>query len=518
MAAGYLLDAIGLPMAPALLAAVAILSMAVAVFAWRERPPSGGTGGVVLVVAAAWAYAMWLASPSFLPVTNGPDVVHHLLLIHLIARTGRLAHDPALSPYLLEMMNYTPGSQILAAAAGAWLRVDPLRLVYPIAAFFVAVKAGMLFEITRRLLVGSAGAGVRAAAAPVVAFVPVYFLGSFVQFFFFAQVISETCAIGMVLASLLWLEGGRRRDLVLASACGVGVVLAWPVWIAPVAVTLVAAVVSRPSSWRDRITRVAAVMAPAGACLVFHQLRHPDAAGILTAAGAVTPPSVAAFGAGFLAVALVGTCLAFGDRRALLVVVMLAATLLQAFALAALSVRAGSGSFYLAFKMMYLAILPAAVLGALALARAAGFIATRLPRARLAAAWLPLAVAVLMVRGHVPVRRVHGSLSLPARDVALWARDRVPPACIDYFSAYWLTGYWLHLDVLGNPRLSDRMRQETFDFPDAAAKWIEGRGLPFAIVEDMTAIPREVRADMVPLQQSGTFVLVRNLRPAACAP
>ena len=86
----------------------------------------------------------------------------------------------------------------------------------------------------------------------------------------------------------------------------------------------------------------------------------------------------------------------------------------------------------------------------------------------------------------------------------------MPPACVDYFSSYWLTGYWLHLDVLGNPRLSGRMRQETFDFPDVAAKWIEGRGLPYAIVEDMQAIPRELRPNMEPLYQRGAFVLVRN--------
>ena len=292
------------------------------------------------------------------------------------------------------------------------------------------MKAGLLFEITRRLVGGtsgasgssrSSGAGIRAAAAPLLAFVPVYFLGSFVQYFFFAQVISETCAIGMVLASVLWLEAGRRRDLVLASACGVGVVLAWPVWIGPGAATFGVAVLLRPSSWRDRIVRVTAVMAPVVVCLGLHQIRHPGASGIVTAAGAVTAPSVPAFGAGFLALALIGAGLAFGDPRARVVLAMLAATLLQAAALAALSVRAGSASFYLPFKMMYLAILPAAILGALALARAAALVSTRLPRARLAASCLPLAVAVLMVRGHVPVRRVHGSLSIPARDVALWA-------------------------------------------------------------------------------------------------
>ena len=138
------------------------------------------------------------------------------------------------------------------------------------------------------------------------------------------------------------------------------------------------------------------------------------------------------------------------------------------------------------------------------------------PRARLVAPAAPFALALLLAGGRIPLHRVHGSLSFDAQEVGAWARGHVPAGCIDYFSRYWLTGYWLHLDVLENPRLSDRMRVETFDFPDVAAKWIEGRGLPYAIVEDMTAIPREIRPDMELVQQRGTFVLVRNRHPAAC--
>ena len=89
----------------------------------------------------------------------------------------------------------------------------------------------------------------------------------------------------------------------------------------------------------------------------------------------------------------------------------------------------------------------------------------------------------------------------------------MPPGCVDYFSRHWLTGYWLHLDVLGNPRLSDRIRAETFEFPDAVGKWIQGKGLPYAIVEDLAAIPRDARVDMIPLREFGAAALVRNARP-----
>lgn len=516
MTAGYLLDAIGLRLSPVLLGLAALAAAALGAFAMRERVGAAARIGLTATVAGTWAYALWIASPSLLPVTNGPDVVHHLQLIHFIARTGRLPHDPALAASLVEMMNYTPGAHILAAAGGAWLRLDPLRLVYPLAALFVAIKAGILYEIARRLLPVSARGAVQALAAPLLAFVPVYFLGSFVQFFFLSQVVSETFAMAMVLASVAWVQSGRTRSLGFAAICGVAVGLTWPVWIGVGVATLLAALVSVPSSWRDRLARAGAVSAPIALTLLLHRWLHPGAEAIVTSGGAVTAPSTAVFGIWFLLLAGAGVAIARRDRAGGLVLVCLGTTILQAAVLAVLVSRAGSTSFYMPFKMMYLAILPAAVLGAVALARNADFILARAPRLAPVAACLPVLVAVVLLRGRVPLRRVHGSLSMPAREVALQARDHVPPACIDYFSTYWLTGYWLHLDVLDNPRISDRMREETFDFPDTAAKWIEGRGLPYAIVEDMNAIPREVRDDMDPILQRGSFVLVRNRRPAAC--
>lgn len=511
MACGYVLDLAGLPFHPFVLL---FFAGAFAVAARVLLQPRLDLG-LVLVAAATFAYAMWLASPSFLPVTNGPDVVHHLQLIHAIARTWHLPHGDAQYPYLLEMMGYTPGAHILAAAAGRLLEVDPLRIVYPIAAAFVAIKAATIYALARRVIGPPRGALAALAAPVLAASASVYFLGSFVQFFFFSQVVSEAFAMGMLLALVRWLQLGEDRDLVALAACGIGVVLSWPIWIVPAGITVAAAVLLAPVPRRPRWMVIAATLGPAAAFALVHQLTHRGAGAIVTSAGAVTAPSVAAFGLAFLLLAGAGAALAWRDRAARPVVVFLAAILLAAAGLALLVVRAGSSSFYMPFKMMYLAVAPAAVLGAFGAARISARLATG--RAAAAAAWLPLIAVIGLAGGRLPVRRVQGSLFLPAREVAMWARDHnVPPGCVDYFSRYWLTGYWLHLDVLGNPRLSDRMREETFDFPDAAAKWIEGRGLPYAIVEDMTAIPREIRPDMEPLRQSGTFVLVRNRRPVAC--
>jgi hypothetical protein len=41
------------------------------------------------------------------------------------------------------------------------------------------------------------------------------------------------------------------------------------------------------------------------------------------------------------------------------------------------------------------------------------------------------------------------------------------------------------------------------------------RGLPYAIVEDLAAVPRDARTDMITLQAFGPAAVVKNARPGA---
>ena len=59
------------------------------------------------------------------------------------------------------------------------------------------------------------------------------------------------------------------------------------------------------------------------------------------------------------------------------------------------------------------------------------------------------------------------------------------------------------------------MRTESFEFRDSVGKWIQGRGLPYAIVEDLAAVPRDARVDMIPLRRFGPAAVVRNARPGS---
>ena len=533
MAAGYVLDAIGLSMFPLLLAGVGMCAAVAAFLVVREPSPApaGSLAGLGLVVAAALAYLVWLAWPSLLPVTDGPDVVHHLQLIHFIERTHRLVHDPGLRPYFGEMIEYTPGSHIAAAMTAEWLRVDPVRVLFAVTAAFAAVKAGVVYALALRAIGGVRGAALMALAAPVLLLVPSgYVLGAFFKFYFYAQVVSETFAMAMLLGVIGWMRTRERPCLWLASASGVGVVLSWPVWIVPAGVAVAAAIAlsadvrreddapgavaparaSRPAllAWRARASAAAVVLGPCVAFAAWHAAAHPSGASILRSSGDVLRPSVAALGAGFVALAAAGFLLGAASRLARPVAVLLAAAVLVAVALA----PAAAPGYYLPFKMVYLAVLPAAVLGAFALARPAAWMAS-VPRIGVAAPIVPLVVAIVLSAGRYPLKRPSSPMTEPSLAAGLWARGTLPAACVDYFSRHWLTGYWLHLDVLGNARDSDRMRAETFEFHDTASRWIEGRGLPYAIVEDLSAIPHEARADMIPLREFPPAAVVKNSRP-----
>jgi hypothetical protein len=430
MAAGYVLDLAGLSIHPLALGCAAWAAGIAGFRAFRDTPAPfacGELAGFSAVVIGLAGYFLWRAWPALLPVTDGPDLVHHLQLIHLIQRTHRLAHDPALEPFLLEMMNYTPGSHILAAAIAIWLRVDALRVVHPIAAICVALKAGVLYLIARRVIDGPRGA-VQGLAAPLLALMPsVYFLGSFSQFFFFAQVVSETFAIAMLLAVVSWVQTRERRYLWLFGVLGVGAFLAWPVWIGPPVLTLMAMMALGPGRSRARVWEASVAFGPIAAVAAVHLALHAQGATIIGSSGAVTRPSVPAFGAWFLVLTAGGALLAVRESAVRPVAAFFVATLLQAAALAALDLRVGSTSFYMPFKMIYLAILPGAVLGAAILARAAEAAARRLPATRTMAIAAPVIIAALLAKGRVPLTRPASPIAASAYEAGLWARENTRP-------------------------------------------------------------------------------------------
>ena len=199
--------------------------------------------------------------------------------------------------------------------------------------------------------------------------------------------------------------------------------------------------------------------------------------------------------------------------------------LAQAAAFYVLATRAGAPQPYMALKMCYLLLWPMAACAVMALGELWLPVARLLgdSRPRLAAA---VATAVVLATLGLVVRplvqapaRLHPlppAVSLPLYDAGRWARTHVPAGCVEYLVGDDETAYWLHLAVLGNPRMSDRTgNNATYEPNDAVMRWLTPNGLPYAIA-DLPSLPRDVREELDVIQPFGTAAVVRRRGPSAC--
>jgi hypothetical protein len=484
-------------------------------------------------VTIVFAWLLWIARPAFVPLGHGPDLTHHLLLVDVIERSWRLPHDPAMEGYLGEFFHYTPGAHLLTSLAGAWLRIGGFRAAHPVLAAAVALKAGFVFLVARRV-------GVRVptgVAAVFLAFVPqAYVFGSFTHDFFLAQVTAELFAVGFWWAITAWDAGVANETLALAALAGVATFLTWPIWIGPLVLMFALVVFLRESmSTRERVGALVSGAGPLAVVAAIYLVGRIGWLSIVRTSGGVTWPTPRATGWVFPLLALVGLVFAIRRRPARTTVLLVAAIAAQAAALFALAKRSPTDTPYMALKMMYLAVYPLAVCGAVALedgpaavpgglARVAegpakaGHYRRQIARAPSWIAWAIAAVLIAIV-GRDLARMPHEApvVSVPLYRAGEWARAHVPPACVEYLVGNSDTAYWLHLAVLGNPRASPRTANvETFDEHRALVRWINPGGFPYAIA-DLTIVPRDVRdASDVLVQFDTAAVLERRGARQGC--
>lgn len=484
--------------------------------------------GVVLGVLVA---LLWLAWPELLPPGGGSDLTHHLQLIDFIDRQWRLAHTQADALLIGNMINYTPGSHLLAAVAGAWSRSDGLHAVYPVLAVSVAIKAGLVFLIVRRML-GDRGHTPIAVGAVLLLFLPYdYFIGSFARFSFVAQVVSETFAVAMWLALAVWNERPSGPAAVLFGVAGAGVFLTWPVWIGPPVLVLVALVlIARDPPLPARLRHVAYALGPIAVVGVLHALGRAESVAIVQSGGAAFWPTVARFGWPFLALAGLGVLLAVLERSGRVTILLLAATALQTLALLVVwrVARAeGADSPYMALKMPHFAIYPMAAAGALALSSAwrllLRVVESAVPGARPKTGWAEGLAWVLVITCTAWTASSFASVPRPAPAITedmyragRWARDHAQPDCIEYLVPQDSTSYWLHQAVLGNPMQPlPGSAPPVFVYREAVVRWITGTSFPVAIA-DLSVVPREVREDLEVLARFGHVAVGRRRGTTAC--
>lgn len=515
---GWLAGAAGLPIHPIGVLTLSLLTVGIQCWSvirgglhWSFS--GARLAGFVAVVVGFTAYFCWLAWPSLLPISEGPDLVHHLTLIHFIQRRHALPDVPTFGEYLGEMTGYTPGSHLLAALVADWLRADGLRVLYPLTVAAVALKTALLYNVLCRILPRPHVAA--AIAGTLLLLVPhAYLLRSFTHFYFYAQVLAETFAVAMLWATVAWHQQPSRRSLALFAIFGIGVVLCWPVMLPAPALALAMVVVWRRwPAFRATIGDLAVALGPIAAVLLIYSAAHRKAAGILSSGGSTVEPAAGLFGWPFLVLTTAGIVVAVRrPQTAGPVVAFVAACLVQILGLAALQLYLHATNLYLASKSVHLLAYGLVLCAAIALESGWRALTDWLPSTwRHGVGWtLPVLVAVAIARSDLPMRPIHSPLTEPVHRAGLWAKANLPSACIDYLVPHWVTAYWLHVDVLGNPRQSERMRHEALDYRVNVGRWIMPGSLPFAIVEDLESLPFDARPNVRVLQPFGKAAVVER--------
>ena len=499
---------------------------ATATFRWLRRSATADRGAAAItaaVVGVSFGWLLWLARPELLPIGSGPDLVHHLALVGYIEQHWRLVHDVRLGEYLGEMIDYTPGVHLLAALGGAWLRTGGLHALHAIMALTVAIKAGFVFLIARRLVPTAQTRNPFGALAVVLLLVPyAYSIGSFTDQSYLAQVASELFAVAMWWALTVWDEQPSRGAAALFGVFGGAAFLTWPVWTGPLLVALaVVALLHGERRLADRAADLIVATAPIALLAALHGSRHPGGFRMVGTGGFAIWPTSETVRPWFSIAAAAAIGFALRQRRTRVVILLVGAIAVQAAALTATARSNAAETPYLALKMVYLAIYPVAVAIAVMTAALWRIATLRVPRLRTtAAAWVTVAaIGVAVARPLAAAPRPKPVVTNDVLHAAEWAEAHASPACIDYLTRDIYTAYWLHLAVFGQPRASGRaMDDATFEPRQALVRWILPGSLEYAVTDDVEALPRDVRDNVDLVAQFGRAAVVRRRGATAKCP
>jgi hypothetical protein len=282
---------------------------------------------------------------------------------------------------------------------------------------------------------------------------------------------------------------------------------------------------------RARLRHMLAAFVPLGVTAVMYLAGRLEWLQLAGTGGTAPWPSIADYSWPLAILAMAGLAMLLVQRRGRAAVLMVASIAAQAAAFYVLARRAHADRPYMALKMFYLLLWPMAACAAVALGAlwtAAAGVAERIgrrpvPRRTLdRAAWV-LVLGVLFVAARPLARaprRLHPlppAVSAPLYEAGLWARANLPAGCIEYLVGDDETAYWLHLAVLGNPRVSARTGDNsTYEPTDAIVRWLTPAGLPYAIA-DLTALPTDVRNELDIVQPFGSAAVARRRGPSSCA-
>lgn len=498
----YVLDAAGFGVMPA--ASLAIAAAVGGLVVWRNSRDSTRSWPDLLtwigIVGFVIAMVVRLSWPALVPPGRGPDLTHHLLLVDYIEQTGHLVHDRSLDGAMGEMAHYTPASHLLAVMAGRLFGADGVRAFYPIVSLSAALAAGFVFLMARRLRMPIPFA----LSAALLLFLPApYFLGAFTHDAFLAQTVATLFAVAMWWAMTAWHERPSSAAAWMIALFLAAIFLSWPVFLGPPLVVFAALLLSsdQPVPVKQRQFGIVAVSLLA--IFLVHSWDRWGWMVIVRTSGAVMHPSMATLGWALPVVATLGALAAFADPRARITIIFLFVIALQSLTLFVVAKAQGADTPYMALKMIYLAVYPMAVLGALGFVRLLG-------RSRISdtVGWGLAAVLLIAVRPAFTEPRTIPVVDLDLYQAGKSLRSQGVAACVDYLVSDAETAYWLHLAVLGNPRASARMQEiDRYDPRAAMAPWITAEGRSYAIA-DLRLLPDEIRARVTITAQFGHAAVI----------
>ena len=464
-------------------------------------------GATILLALPAW--------PVLLPPGGASDLTHHLMLVDVIERTRHLV-DGASEAALGEMAHYTPGLHLLIVIAGSLAGVDAYRTAYPLLALTIALKAGFVFLIAHDGLDRSrVRVPLALAAVGLVLFAPrAYSLDGFLQAGFYAQVASELFVVAAWWALARWRLAPAPAWMVFVGLMGAAVFLVWPIWIGPLMLALAAAVLFAPGvAWAARARAGVLGIVPCAVVAALHLSQHAAWLRIAGTSGAVPAFLPGVTGWLLIGLAIAGAAMAFGRPSARVTLWFAGAIVLQALALWLLARARGAATPYMAMKMIYLAVYPAAVLGAIGL----DALVQRVPVRATVVAWAmtgAICAGGLRAATVAPVPPPLVDLDLDA--AGRWARANLPPTCVDYIVDNAEQAYWLHLAGMGQPRSTPRTTDiDLYTANRAVGRWLEGTALPYAIAR-RDLLPGEVVRDAEVVRSAGAAVVIK--RPGVACP
>jgi hypothetical protein len=328
--------------------------------------------GFTLVVVGVWWYFIVPALPTLLPPTQSSDAVRVYLQVMFTYPNGTLVSW------------YPAGGSFVTAMLAHWLGIEPLRLVHPVAASFVALSAGAVYGMTCALLPKRKITPIVALMAPAMLFVPWSYFAGILNWeqYFFAQAFAQYFILAAMWFMARYIQEPHWIWAGLIGAALLGVVAAYPIFVAmPMGVfgLLVLVQLARARNFRQNRTMlialivfiilliVAAVALQRGGILelIAGKISVEGEVG----AGGVAKPSVETLGGPvFLVLVVLGAVLAWrASWLGKTILAWLVIWSLQLFALFTLQAYINISNYRID-KTFYILVFPFAMLATLSLA------------------------------------------------------------------------------------------------------------------------------------------------------